>query len=141
MNKRKIVTARNVQTVLAFVFIGLGGWCLFWPGVVEQLGFKPEYRHASATTAVLIGCFGAQAVLAGVVIAFSEFRPHTFLIFGLVGSLPFFAFNWYFYFNAKMFTDWMLLDFFGNLVIFACGICGYFLKRQELSENTVPASP
>ena len=118
------------------MFIGLGGWCLFWPAtVVEQLAFKPEFQHGSATSALLIGCFGAQAILAGTVIAFSAFRPHTFLIFGIVGSLPFFAFNWYFYYIAQMFTDWMLLDFVGNLTILACGVGGFFLKRKEIREE------
>ncbi len=138
--QKQVVTSRTVQAILAVVFIGLGGWCLFWPGVVEQLGFKPEYQHASATTALLIGCFGAQAVLVGVIIALSEFRPHTFLVFGIIGSLPFFVFNWYFYFVAQMFTDWMLLDFVGNLTILACGVGGFYLKRKEIRESQQTAS-
>ncbi len=140
MSRQKLVSSRNIQSVLAVVFIGLGGWCLFWPGVVEQLGFKPEYRHGSATTALLIGCFGAQAVLVGAIIALSEFRPHTFLVFGLIGSLPFFAFNWYFYFVAQMFTHWMLLDFVGNLIILACGVGGFYLKRREIRDGLQTAS-
>lgn len=138
MAPRKFVTSRNIQTLLAVVFIGLGGWCLFWPSVVEELVLKPEYQHGSITTALFIGCFGAQAVLAGTVIALSDFRPHTFLVFGLIGSLPFFVFNWYFYFVAQIFTDWMLLDFVGNLTILACGVGGYILKKRELREAGAP---
>lgn len=137
---QRLITARNIQTLLSLVFIGLGGWCLFWPAVVEQLVFKPEFQHRSATSALLMGCFGAQAVLAGTVIALSEFRPRTFLMFGLGGSLPFFVFNWYFYFIAQMFTDWMLFDFVGNLMILACGVGGFYVKRREIRENLKAAS-
>lgn len=53
-------------------------------------------------------------------------------MFGLVGSLPFFIFNWYFVFVVKMFTSLMLIDFVGNLGILVCGIVGFYLRRSEL---------
>ena len=125
------MTAKHVQYFLAFIFISLGGWCLVTPGMVEQLGFRPEYQVLNTTSAILIGCFGAQAVLAGTIIATAEFKARTFLIFGLVGSVPFFFFNYYFYFIAEIFTHWMLLDFAGNIGIFACGLLGFRLKQAE----------
>ncbi|MGI9400603.1 MAG: hypothetical protein ACR2O0_05065 [Rhizobiaceae bacterium] len=125
------MTARQVQYFLALIFIGLGGWCLIAPFSVEALVLKPEYQVLNATSKLLMGCFGAQAVLCGIVIATSEFKAQTFLIFGLVASLPFFVFNYYFYFVAEMFNSWMLLDFAGNLGILACGIVGYRLKAGE----------
>ena len=67
-------------------------------------------------------------------IAAADFRPSTFLIFGLIGSLPFFVFNIYFYFVAQIFTDWMLLDVIGNVGILACGLIGSRLKASELAE-------
>ncbi|MAP96504.1 MAG: hypothetical protein CMK07_16285 [Ponticaulis sp.] len=124
--------SKHIQLVLAAIFIGLGGWCLVAPHSVERLVLRPEYQHLSATSALLLGCFGAQAVLGGIVIALSQFTPRTFLIFGLVGSLPFFAFNWYFVFVSKMFTEWMLLDFVGNVGILTCGLLGYWLRRREV---------
>lgn len=127
------MTAKQVQYLLALIFIGLGGWCLVAPLSVEVLVLKPEYRELSPTSQLLMGCFGAQAVLCGIVIATAEFKPRTFLIFGLAGSLPFFVFNVYFYYFAEMFTSWMLLDFAGNLGILACGIVGYQLKQNELA--------
>lgn len=57
------MTAKHVQYFLALIFIGLGGWCLVAPLSVETLVFKPEYRELSATSQLLMGCFGAQAVL------------------------------------------------------------------------------
>lgn len=125
------IESRHIQWLLSAIFLGLGGWCLLFPHMVEQVALKPEFQHLSPTTALMFGCFGAQAVLAGLVIALSEFRARTFLVFGLVGSVPFFIFNWYFYFHAQMFTDWMLLDFAGNIGILACGLVGYRLSRSE----------
>ena len=129
------MTSKHIQLALAAIFLGLGGWCLIAPHSVERLVLRPEYQHLSATSALLLGCFGAQAVLGGIVIALSQFTPRTFLIFGLVGSLPFFAFNWYFVFVSRMFTQWMLLDFVGNIGILTCGLLGYWLRRREQNEH------
>lgn len=125
------MSARIIQTLLAFVFLGLGGWCLIMPGMVEDLAFLPEFQHNSATTRLLMGCFGAQAVLCGIVIGLSEFKARTFLVFGLIGSLPFFAFNYYFLFVAKMFTPLMWLDFAGNIAILSLCLWGWKIKRTS----------
>ncbi|MEO0981358.1 MAG: hypothetical protein AAFX03_01755 [Pseudomonadota bacterium] len=122
-------TARRIQIALALVFLVLGGWCLATPHMVERLVLRPEHQHLTAASAVWVGCFGAQAVLGGIVIATSRFTARTFLIFGLCASLPFFVFNYYFYFVAEMFTDWMLLDFVGNTIILACGLLGWRTLR------------
>jgi len=128
------MTARHVQLFLAAIFLGLGGWCLLAPHSVERLVLKPEFQHLSQTSALLMGCFGAQAVLAGILIAVSTFSPRAFLVFGLAGSIPFFIFNWYFVYVAKMFTPFMLIDFAGNLGILSCGLIGYWLRKRELAE-------
>ena len=129
-----MITAKHIQYVLAAIFIGLGGWCLLDPHGVERLVLKPDYQHLSATSALFLGCFGAQAMLGGTVIALSRFSPRTFLIFGLVGSVPFFVFNWYFVYVAQMFTEFMLIDFVGNLGILACGLAGYVVRKRELAQ-------
>lgn len=126
------MTALGIQRILAFVFLGLGGWALLFPATVERIGFTDEHFMGTAASAVLIGCFGAQACLCGIVIALSRFRPVTFLVFGLAGSLPFFFFNVYFVFVVSMFSDWMLLDFAGNAAILALCMAGYRkLKAEE----------
>ncbi len=81
---------------------------------------------------LMIACFGAQAVLGGVVILLSRFTPLTFLVFGLVGSVPFFGFNAWFYFIDPILNEWMLLDLVGNIVILISGIWGYKLRKKEL---------
>jgi hypothetical protein len=112
------------QRLIAVPFLGLGAWCLLFPGTVESLGFRPEYRHSSTASAVLIGCFGAQAMLSGLFAAFSRFTRTTFLVYGLA-LLPFFGFNYWFVFVVPVFTEWMLLDFAANLAMLALCAIGY----------------
>ena len=131
------MTSKHVQFLLAAVFLGLGGWCLIAPHSVERLVLRLEYQDLSATSALLMGCFGAQAVLVSIVIAFSTFSPRTFLIFELLGSLPFFVFNYYFVVIVEMFTPFMLIDFIGNTCILGCGLAGYWLRKRELMDESM----
>ena len=73
-------------------------------------------------------------MLVGAVIWTSRFLPQTFVVFGLLASLPFFIFNAYFYFIERMFTEWMLLDFAGNVCIFVLGMWGYRLSVREAAQ-------
>jgi hypothetical protein len=131
----------HVQKALALIFLVLGGWCLFFPAAVEALVIRPQYYVGNATSALFVACFGAQAMLCGTVIYTSRFLPRTFLVFGLLASVPFFGFNYYFYFIKGMFTDWMLLDFAGNLAILAFSLLGYRLCVREASAaHPVPAN-
>lgn len=129
------MTAQYLQRALALIFLGLGGWCLLAPGQVETLVLRPEFVVGNATSALLMGCFGAQAVLAGIAIWFSRFTARTFLVFGIAGSVPFFCFNYYFYFVRAMFTPWMLLDFIGNVGILALCLAGWRLARREAARR------
>lgn len=126
--------AKLLKTTQALVFLALGGWCLLAPHMVEALSLKSEYQHLSATTALLMGCFGAQAILCGALMLMARFTAATFLGFGLLASLPFFVFNAWFVWVAGMFTGWMLLDFAGNVSFLLIGITGWHLMRHE----TVP---
>jgi hypothetical protein len=123
--------SQTLQRFLASIFLVLGAWCMFLPRMVEQLTIRPEHQVLTPASSVFIACFGAQAVLCGAIIWFSKFTPKTFLAFGLLGSIPFFAFNWYFYFVQPIFTKWMLLDFAGNVLILACGLIGYRISHRE----------
>ena len=125
----------HLLALLAAIFILLGGWALLFPAMVENLVLKPEYYAGTATSKLLMGCFGAQAVLTGVALSFARFRPIGFLVFGCIGSIPFFLFNYYFYFELGMFTEWMLVDFVGNIGILALCVMGYILRKKELSRQ------
>jgi hypothetical protein len=134
------MTPKTLQRLLGFVFISMGSWCALFPRAVEELTIRPEHQVLNATTEVFISCFGAQAVLCGFVILLSRFTSRTFLWFGLFGSVPFFAFNAYFYYVEPIFTRWMLLDFVGNLVILACGWFGFRVSSDTgRSSMTVQA--
>lgn len=123
----RLRTARTLKIAMGLVFIGLGGWCVLAPHMVETLSLRPEYQHLSATSALLLACFGAQAVLVGSLMFLARFTARTFLGFGLLASLPFFVFNAWFVWVEEMFTAWMLLDFAGNVSFLAIGLAGWRL--------------
>jgi hypothetical protein len=125
------LSARHVQTLLGLIFLALGGWVLLFPGQVEALALNPDYAIGTRTSRVLIACFGAQAVLCGTVIVSSRFAARTFLLFGLLGSLPFFLFNYYYVFVVPIFSRWMMLDVLGNAGILVLGLVGWRLKMKE----------
>lgn len=129
------MTAKHIQYLLGVIFLILGLWALAFPAHVEGLVLSPEHFIGSTSSAVLIGCFGAQAILCAVLILSTTFKAQTFLLFGLIGSLPFFVFNYYFVFIVPVFNQWMIIDFAGNLGILLCGIAGWQIKQRE--ENAV----
>jgi hypothetical protein len=112
----KMMTAKTAQYLLASVFFGLGGWCLIAPGTVMTLAFTPAYQSGDPIVPILVACFGAQAMLAGVFAAFSIFTRRTFLAYG-IALLPFFVFDYWFYAVEPMLTLVGLLDVAGNLIM------------------------
>ena len=119
------------QRLLALPFLILGAWCLVAPHMVERLGIRPEYQHLSTTSALLMGCFGAQAVLGGLFIAFSRWTKATFAIYA-VALLPFFWFNYYFVFVVPVMTRWMALDHVSNLFMLGLCVWGYRIAARSL---------
>jgi hypothetical protein len=113
-----------IQRLIAVPFLTLGSWCLLAPHSVERLGVNPEYQHLSATSALMMGCFGAQAVLSGLFAWFSRFTATTFLAYG-IALLPFFWFNYWFVFEVPIFNRWMAIDFVSNAVMLALCVLGW----------------
>ena len=115
------MSTRSLQNVLASVFFILGGWCLFSPGSVIELSIQPDYRSDAAIVPFLMAAFGAQAMIAGLFALTTQFTRLTFLAYG-IGLLPFFVFDYYFYFVTPILT---LIgsggDFIGNLIMM--GVC------------------
>lgn len=119
------------QRLLALPFLILGAWCLVAPHMVERLGISPEYQHLSTTSALLMGCFGAQAVLGGLFIAFSRWTKATFAIYA-VALLPFFWFNYYFVFVVPVMTRLMAIDLVSNLFMLGLCVWGYRIAPRSL---------
>lgn len=119
------MTPLTIQRLIAAVFLVLGGWCLVAPGMVADLSLTPAWRAPDAQVVpILIGCFGAQAVLAGLFAWFARFTRTTFLAYA-VALLPFFVFDWWFYAVTPVFSGFILLDAVGNLVMLALCLMGW----------------
>lgn len=114
------MTSLTTQRLIAVIFLVLGGWALFAPSSVIELAIRPEYQSADFLATFAVGCFGAQACIFGVVALTARFTKMTFLTYG-IALLPFFAFNYYFYFQVPVFSEIGLLDFVGNSIML--GLC------------------
>lgn len=122
------MSARFLQYLLASVFAVLGGWCLVSPGSVLALAIRPEYQSNAPIVPILVGCFGAQALIAAIFAAFSRFTKATFLAYG-IGLLPFFVFDYWFFVRVPMLTPVGLLDLVGNVAML--GICYLGWRRAD----------
>lgn len=120
---------RRLQWLIAAVFFVLGGWCLLAPASVIALTVRPDYQSNDPLTVLSVGAFGAQAMIAGTFAATSRFTRLTFLIYG-VGLLPFFGFNYWFYFVEPIFNELMLLDAVGNVIMLALCARGYMVAAR-----------
>lgn len=118
------MSTRSLQTLLALVFFVLGGWCLLAPGSVMALCFRPEFQTDAPVAPILVGAFGAQALIAGLFAAFSRFTRATFVAYGLALA-PFFVFDVYFYAVRPMLTAIGMLDLVGNLAMLGLCVAGW----------------
>jgi hypothetical protein len=118
------LTVRTIQWAIAAVFFILGGWALLAPQSVIDLTLLPQYRTGTPILPFAIGCFGAQALIAGLFAAFARFTRATFLAFG-IALIPFFVFDWWFTFVDPVFTRLGLLDALGNAVMLAMCVVGW----------------
>jgi len=123
------MTPLVLQRLIALPYLILGGWCLIGPHSVERLTLNPAYQHLSETSALLIGCFGAQAVLGGLFVWFSRWTRTTFLVYA-IALLPFFWFNYWFVFEVPIFNRWMALDFGANAVMLGLSLWGWRLTGK-----------
>lgn len=124
--------AAHIQRLIAIPYLVLGSWCLLAPHMVERMTVNPAYQHLSPTSALFIGCFGAQAVLGGLFIWFSRFTRVTYLVYAFA-LLPFFGFNYWFVYEVPIFNRWMALDFGTNSGMLALSLWGWRIMRLDES--------
>ena len=122
--------ARYAQFGIAAVFLVLGGWALVAPGQVIEAALTPQYRLDSFTTRFVLACFGAQAVLFGIMALVTQWSARAFFFFAIL-LLPFFVFNWYFHVRAPVLTSIGMLDFAGNVVMLALAVLGWRSAHRE----------
>lgn len=121
----------HIQRLIALPYLILGTWCLLAPAMVERLMINPPYQHVSVTSALMLGCFGAQAVLGGLFVWFSIFTRRLFLIYA-IALVPFFWFNYWFVYVVPVFNSWMALDFISNAAMMGLSLWGWRLTDPPL---------
>jgi hypothetical protein len=126
------MSARTTQWCLASVFFILGGWCLVSPGSVMTLAITPAYQSDAPIVPILVGAFGAQALIAALFAAFARFEQRTFVAYG-VALIPFFVFDYWFYAVLPMLTWIGLLDAVGNVVML--GLCFHGWRSTKTGAN------
>ena len=118
------------QFAIAFVFLALGGWALIAPQNVIDLTLTPEYREDSFILRFVMACFGAQAVMFGIMALVTRWSSKAFAVFAVV-LIPFFVFNWYFHYQVPVLNSIGMLDFAGNVVMFAACLIGWQAARND----------
>jgi hypothetical protein len=133
------MTTRHIQYCLASVFLLLGAWCLVSPSSVLALAITPQYRSDAPIVPILMGAFGAQAIIAGLFAAFSTFTRTTFAVYA-AALMPFFVFDYYFYAIEPMLTPVGLLDAAGNVVMLVLCWLGWRSAPTRAQGSSASAS-
>lgn len=123
------MTARTCQFMIAAIFLLLGGWALFAPANVIELAINEAYRDSTFLSRFTMACFGAQAVLFGLITLAVRWDQRAFLVFAVL-LLPFFGFNWYFHYEVPVLTSIGMLDFAGNVTMLALALLGWRAARE-----------
>jgi len=124
------MSARTAQLLIAAVFLLLGGWSLFAPASVIELAITPAYRDSSFLTRFTMACFGAQAVLFGLMALVTRWNARSFAVFAVL-LLPFFGFNYWFHYEVPVLTSIGMLDFAGNVTMLVLAILGWRAARAQ----------
>lgn len=124
------MTARIAQYYIAAVFLGLGGWALFFPGNVIELAITEPYRENTFLMRFAMACFGSQAVMFGIMALVVSWSSRAFATFAVV-LIPFFWFNYHFHYVEPVLTSIGMLDFAGNLTMFIACFVGWRAAKAE----------
>lgn len=124
------MSARTAQFGIVAVFLALGGWALFAPSSVIALGVTEAYRDSTFLTRFAVACFGAQAVLFGLMALVVRWSARGFAVFAVL-LLPFFGFNYWFHYEVPVLTSIGMLDFAGNITMLVLAIIGWRAARSD----------
>jgi hypothetical protein len=126
------MSARTAQFLIAAVFLALGGWALLAPASVIALAITPAYQDSAFLSRFAISCFGAQAVLFGLMALVTRWNARSFAVFA-AALLPFFAFNYWFHYEVPVLTSIGMLDFAGNVTMLVLAVLGWRAARTEIA--------
>ncbi|MGB3710715.1 MAG: hypothetical protein WA985_03395 [Erythrobacter sp.] len=115
--------ARICQYYIAAVFLLLGAWALVLPGHVIEWTVTEAYRDDAFLTRFALACFGAQAVLFGLMTLVVRWTARAFAVFAVL-LLPFFWFNWHFHYETPVLNTIGMLDFAGNITMLVAALVG-----------------
>jgi hypothetical protein len=124
------MSARTAQFLIAAVFLMLGGWALFAPASVIALAVTDAYQDNTFLTRLTMACFGAQAVLFGLMTLVVQWSARSFAVFAVL-LLPFFGFNYWFHYEVPVLNSIGMLDFAGNVTMLVLAIAGWRAARAE----------
>jgi hypothetical protein len=124
------MSARTAQFLIAAVFLALSGWALLAPASVIDLAVTEAYRGSTFLTRFAMACFGAQAVLFGLITLVTRWTARSFAVFAVL-LLPFFGFNYWFHHEVPVLTSIGMLDFAGNVTMLVLAIIGWRAARAE----------
>ena len=124
------MSARTAQFLIAAVFLMLGGWALFAPASVIALAVTDAYQDNTFLTRLTMACFGAQAVLFGLMTLVVQWNARSFAVFAVL-LLPFFGFNYWFHYEVPVLNSIGMLDFAGNVTMLVLAIAGWRAARAE----------
>jgi hypothetical protein len=124
------MSARTAQFLIAAVFLVLGGWALFAPASVIDLAITEAYRDSANLTRFTMACFGAQAVLFGLMALVTKWNARGFAVFAVL-LLPFFGFNYWFHYEVPVLTSIGMLDFAGNVTMLVLAVLGWRAARAD----------
>jgi hypothetical protein len=124
------MSARTAQFLIAAVFLILGGWALFAPASVIALAVTDAYQDNTFLTRLTMACFGAQAVLFGLMTLVVQWNARSFAVFAVL-LLPFFGFNYWFHYEVPVLNSIGMLDFAGNVTMLVLAIAGWRAARAE----------
>ena len=122
------MTTRICQIYIALTFLLLGGWALFFPSSVIDLAITDAYRGNTYLMRFTMACFGAQAVLFGIMALAVKWSARGFLVFA-IALLPFFWFNYHFHYVEPVLTSIGMLDFAGNITMLVAALVGWRAAR------------
>ena len=124
------MSARTAQFLIAAVFLMLGGWALFAPASVIALAVTDAYQDNTFLTRLTMACFGAQAVLFGLMTLVVQWNARSFAVFAVL-LLPFFGFNYWFHYEVPVLNSIGMLDFAGNVTMLVLAVLGCRAAKRE----------